>query len=80
MTTIRKWGRSLAIRIPKPLAQQLKAKPGTPVEIRTQQGSLVVTPEARPKYRLKDLLKRCTPRTLHGKMDFGPDVGREVLA
>jgi predicted RNase H-like HicB family nuclease len=37
------------------------------------------TPETRPKYRLNDLLKGCSPENLHGEVDFGPDVGREVI-
>lgn len=77
MATIQKWGNSLAVRIPAALAEQLKVKAGMPVEITTRNGSLVVRPRRRPKYRLRDLLKNCGPG--HGEIDFGPDVGREVV-
>ena len=79
MSVIQKWGNSLAIRIPAALAEELNVAAGTPVEIRTAHGSILVTPKGRPKYRLQDLLKNCKPHQLHGEMDFGPDVGREVL-
>ena len=79
MSVIQKWGNSLAVRIPAALAEELNVAAGTPVEIRSTDGSIVVTPKGRPKYRLRDLLKNCRPHQLHGETDFGPDVGREVL-
>ena len=79
MPTIQKWGSSLAVRIPSSLAKELDVKEGTPVEITTEEGALVVTVERRPRYRLKDLLKDCRPEQLHGEIDWGEDVGREVV-
>jgi antitoxin MazE len=79
MPTIQKWGNSLAVRIPAPLADELKIAAGTVVQIKLRKGELVVAPRRREKYRLRDLLKNCKPSQLHGELDFGPDVGREVL-
>lgn len=79
MALIQKWGNSLAVRIPAPLADQLDVSAGTSVDLAVDDGRLVVTPKARPKYRLTDLLKGCSPARLHGETDWGPDVGREVL-
>ena len=79
MATIQKWGNSLAVRVPAALADQLEVEAGTPVEIKAENGAIVVRPKKRPKYRLTDLLKDCKPRQLHGETDWGPDVGREVL-
>ena len=79
MPTIQKWGNSLAVRIPSTAARQLEVVAGTPVDIVTQDGAIVVRPKKRRKHRLKDLLKNCKPRQLHGEVDLGPDVGREVL-
>jgi len=79
MASIQRWGNSLAVRIPGPLAKQLKVHAGTAVELRVERGALVLRPQGRPKYRLKDLLRNCKPSQLHGEIDFGPDVGREVL-
>lgn len=80
MPTVQKWGNSLAIRIPSRIAEQFSVKAGTPVEIRPENGKLVITPqEAPPRYRLMDLLKNCRPEQLHGEVDFGADVGREAL-
>lgn len=79
MATIQKWGNSLAVRIPAVLAEQLDVVVGTPVEITTKNGSLVVTPQTRPKYSLREMLKHCKPEHFQGEIDWGPDVGREVI-
>jgi hypothetical protein len=42
-------------------------------------GGLTVGPAARPRYTLDELLAPVTPDNLHGEVDFGPPVGREIL-
>jgi antitoxin MazE len=79
MATIQKWGNSLAVRIPAVLVSQLDVKPGTPVEITLQNGSIVVTPRKRTKYSLREMLKSFKPGQVHPAIDWGPDVGREVI-
>ena len=78
-TTVQKWGNSLAIRVPKSIAQQagLKVKDGLDIEVR--KGALVLRPHLRRVYWLEDLLKRITPRNVHKELDFGGPVGREAL-
>ena len=61
------------------MARQIEVSAGTPVEVRVEQDAIVVRPRNRRKYRLKDLLKNCKPNQLHGEVDFGPDVGSEVV-
>jgi len=79
MATIRKWGNSLAVRIPAALAEKLEVCSGTPVEITAKNGSIVITPQKRRKYTVRELLKGCKPGGFHGEVDWGPDVGREVI-
>jgi antitoxin MazE len=61
---IAKWGNSIGLRLPKPLAQDLGLKPGLEVDLR-QNGSQVVieTSAGRriPSYRLEDLLAQIKP-------------------
>ena len=63
---IAKWGNSVGVRFPKPLAQELGLTPGRVVELR-QNGSQVTieTKLARkiPTYRLEDLLAQIKPGT-----------------
>jgi antitoxin MazE len=79
MSTIQKWGNSLAIRIPQTLAGQLQVEEGAAVVLHVRDGVLIVRPVRSKKLSLGELLKNCRPSQLHGETDFGPDVGREVV-
>ena len=78
-TTAQKWGNSLAIRVPKRVAEEAGLREKDPVEIEVRKGTLVVRPHLRRVYRLGDLLKRITPRNVHDEVDFGGPTGREAL-
>ncbi|MEO7862654.1 MAG: AbrB/MazE/SpoVT family DNA-binding domain-containing protein [Nitrospirales bacterium] len=78
-TTAQKWGNSLAIRVPKSIAQQAGLKVKDDLDIEVRKGVLVLRPHLRRVYRLEDLLKRMTPRNVHKALDFGRPVGREAL-
>ena len=79
-TTAQKWGNSLAIRVPKRVAEEVGLREKDAVEIEVHDGALVVRPHLRRIYRLKDLLKRMTFRNAHGEVDFGEPMGREALS
>ncbi|MBI2371918.1 MAG: AbrB/MazE/SpoVT family DNA-binding domain-containing protein [Deltaproteobacteria bacterium] len=74
---VRKWGNSLALRIPKSLASDSEIEQGSLVEVSVVRGKLVVTPVRVPKYSLKQLLSGVRKRHLHGEVDTGAPVGRE---
>ena len=62
MTTIvTKWGNSLAVRIPKALAEQVQIQEGTDVTFSISGDSIIITPKKRKKYTLDELLKGMTP-------------------
>ena len=76
--TVRKWGNSLAIRLPRAFAEELGLADGSPVDLSLTDAGLLLTP-ARPAVpRLEDLLAGVTRRNLHGEVGTGPAVGREV--
>ena len=74
---VRRWGNSLALRIPKVLAERSRLAEGTEVEIAVEDGRLVVTPIS-PTPSLDDLLARVTDENRHGEVGTGPAVGREA--
>lgn len=76
MNAIRRWGNSLALRVPKRIAEEAHLHEGVQVEMRVSQGSLVVTP-TRPKYRLDDLMAQFKPEHRHDEEDFGGAEGEE---
>lgn len=54
---VARWGNSLALRIPAPLAQTLSVKEGRSVELRVEDGRLIVVPiDDKPSYALEDLI------------------------
>ncbi|MEI6971736.1 MAG: AbrB/MazE/SpoVT family DNA-binding domain-containing protein [bacterium] len=77
-TTIRKWGNSLAVRIPKAFVKEASVAYGTQVNLSVDDGKIVIDPHVEPEYRLDDLLKGVTRRNLHTEVDTGEAVGREV--
>jgi antitoxin MazE len=77
-TTAQKWGNSLAIRVPKRVAEEVGLREKDSVDIEVREGTLVVRPHLRRVYRLEDLVKRITPRNVHQAFDFGGPVGREA--
>lgn len=77
-TTAQKWGNSLAIRVPKRIAEEAGLREKDRVEIEAHEGALVVRPYLRRVYRLDDLLKRMTRKNVHHEIESGGPVGREV--
>jgi antitoxin MazE len=69
---VQKWGNSLALRIPKPLAAEVGLQDNSPVELSLCEGKLIVTPAAKSTVRLDDLLAKVTKRNLHGEVNTGP--------
>ncbi len=79
MPGLRKWGNSLALRIPATLARQLNLTENTQVECTVMDGRLVISPVTeQPDYSLGQLLDRVTPENIPGETEVGPPVGREI--
>lgn len=77
-TQVKKWGNSLALRIPKLLAEQLAIKNDTEVEIVVEGGQLLIRPLPEPKLTLEALLAQITDDNLHDEVETGTAVGSEV--
>jgi len=73
-----KWGNSLAVRIPKPLAEDAKIKEGSILNVTISGGKIVARPAGKNKLSLKRLLARVNRRNLHTEFDFGPSDGHEL--
>jgi len=75
---IQKWGNSLALRIPKPFAEEAEVREGTVVNLSLAEGKLVAVPDVKRRYTLKQLLSKVTKGNLHKEVSFGRAVGREA--
>ncbi len=78
-TTVQKWGNSLALRLPKALADEARIREGAKVELVCTPDGVLVKARRKPRYRLADLLAGVTPENVHAETDWGISVGREVV-
>jgi antitoxin MazE len=69
------WGSSLAVRIPKPLAEEWGVRAGSAIEITTDGERLTLTKRT---YDLDELLSRVTTDNLHSEWDTGSAQSKEV--
>jgi antitoxin MazE len=74
---VKKWGNSLAVRIPARLSAVIGLEADDAVEIREEDGKLVIEKKGRKHPTLDELLARITPENIHPETDWGPPVGRE---
>jgi antitoxin MazE len=75
--TIKKWGNSAAVRIPSAILEAANLRPEDVVNVREENGRIVIEPVLERHYNLDQLLSGITPENLHGEVSFGPAVGKE---
>ena len=77
-TRIQKWGNSLALRIPKSFATEIKLKQGSEADVSLVRGKLVVSPVAEAEFTLEYLLSGITEENRHHEVDTGQPIGNEA--
>ena len=71
---VSKWGSSLAVRIPKPIAEQWGVQEGSSIEILPGDDQIVLR---KTPYDLTDMLAQINPDNVHTEHDFGLVQGNE---
>ena len=77
-TKIKKWGNSLALRIPKSFALNAKLKQNELVDISIDKEKIIITPIGEKEYSLDELLEGVSADNLHDEFDTGVPVGKEI--
>jgi len=77
-SNLKRWGNSLAVRIPMSFAAEIGVEQGSPVEISLREGSLMISPLPKPRLTLEDLLAEVTEENRHAEVAVEGPVGREV--
>ena len=79
-TKIKKWGNSLAVRIPRDIIKKTRLGSGASLEIREVKGMILIKPlKIRGKApSLEELVKGITPQNRHKEVNWGKRRGREV--
>ena len=77
-----KWGSSLALRVPKALADEIGASDGKVAEMTVSNGNLVIeimrTQRRKPRYSLDELVAGITVDNRHDEIDWHRPVGDEA--
>ncbi len=77
-TVVKKWGNSAAVRIPVAMLEAAHLGIDQSVEVREEQGRIVIEPVRPTTYSLADLVGGITKDNRHAGVDTGPAVGGEV--
>jgi antitoxin MazE len=79
ISKIQKWGNSLAIRIPKLMANEMKVEDGALVQMTMREQALIIEPCSEDKeWALSGLLAQVTDDNRHEEWEKGGPVGREI--
>lgn len=74
-----KWGNSLAVRIPKSIAEEAELKAGDPLEIEVADRGAVQLNRVGKIPTLAKLVAQITPENRYAEIVSGPEVGREAV-
>ena len=72
---VQRWGSSLAVRIPKPIAEQWGVREGSAIEIVASGGEVVLR---KRKYDLADLVAQMRPEHHHPEREWDAPQGDEA--
>ncbi|MDE1172997.1 MAG: AbrB/MazE/SpoVT family DNA-binding domain-containing protein [Parvibaculaceae bacterium] len=76
---VKKWGNSASVRIPVGIMKAASLSLDDVVDVREEDGRIILEPIRAPGYALEDLLEAITPENRHDTIDFGPPAGKELL-
>jgi antitoxin MazE len=76
-TVIKKWGNSLALRIPKMICLESGIQDGSEVDIAFDGTRIIVKP-AMKEYSLTDLIDQINEDNIHNEINSGLPRGNEV--
>lgn len=74
-----KWGNSLAVRIPKRVAEEAGVGEGDPVEIEAQEGRIQLKRRPRKIPTLKALVAQITAENRYEVVESGAERGKEKV-
>jgi antitoxin MazE len=80
LTKVKKWGNSLAIRLPKEAVTLLDIKDGSDmsIEITRKTGEITLRAQNRKVPTLEEMLKKINPQNTHKETEWGQPAGKEI--
>lgn len=77
-TQLTKWGNSLAVRIPKAVAEKARLRRGDHIELHVSRSGAVEIRSRKPKPTLAQLVRGITPQNRHRETGWGSPRGNEL--
>jgi len=77
LTRVLKWGNSLAVRIPKAFADEMRISENASIQMTMGEDALVITPVRDKEWTLNGLLSAVTDANLHEEWETGLPMGKE---
>jgi len=74
-----KWGNSLAVRIPKAIADDARLELGDPLEIAVAADGALEMHRAGKLPTLAQMVAQITPENRYEEISSGPEIGRESV-
>ena len=75
---VKKWGNSAAVRIPAAVLAEAGLELDQPVEVREEDGRIVIEPAGRRSFDIRELVKGIRPSNLHEPVETGVPMGGEI--
>jgi antitoxin MazE len=75
-TRIQKWGNSLAVRIPRPFAEEAHLEENAAVDVSVRSGKLVIV--RLEELTLASLVEQITEDNRHEEVSTGQPIGNEI--
>lgn len=76
---IKKWGNGAAVRLPKAIMDEAHLAIDATVELRVEDGRVVIESVQQRKYKLDELVSGITDQNRHGEIDASGPVGNETF-
>ena len=74
-----KWGNSLAVRIPKPVAEDAHFEVGDALEIAVAADGIVQLHRVDAMPTLAQMVSQITPESRYAEVSPGAEIGREIV-
>lgn len=75
---VKKWGNSASVRIPAAVMAAARMRLDQPVDVREEEGRIVIEPLRPGAYDLAALVASITDENRHDAIDMGAAVGQEA--
>ena len=76
---VQRWGNSLAVRIPKIMADEIDLEENAEIDLVQREGALVISRARQRKYTFDELVDAITRENVHEFVDHGVSVGAEII-